>query len=98
MRGTSITIACLAVSVLALATPRAGSAIKHDVEVELERTKMELRLRTAELTVTRGQLRSCQKHSGPPTEEDVKLSELSACVMMVDPDRLRDCAAVVKPQ
>lgn len=42
-----------------------ADAIKHDPDpvVELERTRTELRLRTAELTVTRGQLRACERRA-----------------------------------
>lgn len=41
----------------------AAYAIKRDPEADLERVKTELRLRTAELAVTRGQLRACERRA-----------------------------------
>lgn len=42
----------------------------NDIDAEIERLRTDLRLRTAELQVTRGQLRSCQKKERrAPNEE-----------------------------
>lgn len=37
--------------------------VKHDHEAEIERLRTDLRLRTAELMVTRGQLAACERRT-----------------------------------